>query len=222
MQIAVRLFGPVREATGAKELAVSLPEGATVADLRALLSRDHAIFAELGDRMRASVNLEVASEGTGLSDGDEVAFLPPVSGGQGEAPRCWISDRPLDVAAVLARVNGPDAGGIVTFLGAVRDHARGQEIEHLEYEAYPEMAVREMERIVDEAAERWSGTRVAVAHRIGHLDIGELAVVVVAASPHRAEAFEAARYTIDTLKERVPIWKKEVATDGAYWVDDHA
>ena len=122
----------------------------------------------------------------------------------------------------MARVNGPDAGGIVTFLGAVRDHARGQQIEHLEYEAYADMAVREMERIVDEASERWPGTRVAVAHRTGHLEIGDLAVVVVAAAPHRAEAFEAARYTIDTLKERVPIWKKEVATDGAYWVDDHA
>ena len=123
---------------------------------------------------------------------------------------------------VVRRVSGRDAGGIVTFIGAVRDASRGKQIRHLEYEAYPGMAEREMQKIADEAAAQWPGARVAVAHRTGHLEIGELAVVVAAAAPHRAEAFAAARYTIDTLKERVPIWKKEVATDGESWVDDHA
>jgi molybdopterin synthase catalytic subunit len=108
----------------------------------------------------------------------------------------------------------------VTFIGAVRNRARGRDIRHLEYESYPEMAEREMQRIADTAAERWPGTRVAIAHRAGHLEIGDLAVVIAAAAPHRAEAFEACRYAIDTLKECVPIWKKEVATDGEYWVDD--
>ena len=111
--------------------------------------------------------------------------------------------------------------GVVTFVGAVRDHARGRTIRHLEYEAYPPMAIAEMERICDAARQRWAGVRVAIAHRVGHLEVGDLAVVVVAAAPHRAEAFEACRYAIDTLKETVPIWKKEVAADGAYWVDDH-
>jgi molybdopterin synthase catalytic subunit len=117
---------------------------------------------------------------------------------------------------------GDDAGGLVTFVGAVRDHSRGHSIKFLEYEAYPEMAEREMQKIADEAAERWPGTRVAIAHRIGHLEIGDAAVVIAAASPHRAAAFEACRFAIDTLKQTVPIWKKEVATDGEYWVDDHA
>jgi molybdopterin synthase catalytic subunit len=112
-------------------------------------------------------------------------------------------------------------GGIVTVVGAVRDHARGRVIEHLEYEAYAEMAEPEMERIADEAAQRFPGARVAMAHRVGHLEVGELAVVVAAAAPHRAEAFDAARFAIDELKRRVPIWKKEFATDGATWVDDH-
>jgi molybdopterin synthase catalytic subunit len=103
----------------------------------------------------------------------------------------------------------------------VRDRARGKAIRHLEYEAYPEMAVSEMERICDAAEQRWPGCRVAIAHRVGHLEVGELAVVVAAAAPHRAEAFDACRFAIDTLKASVPIWKKEVATDGAYWVDDH-
>jgi molybdopterin synthase catalytic subunit len=104
----------------------------------------------------------------------------------------------------------------------VRDASRGHEIQHLEYEAYPLMAEREMEKIADEAAAQWPGARVAMAHRTGHLEIGEIAVVIAAVAPHRAEAFAAARFAIDTLKQRVPIWKKEVAVDGAYWVDEHA
>ncbi len=219
MRVTVRLFGAVREAAGVKELALSLPDGARVRDLRALLARDHPIVGRLGDRLLVSVNLEKASPDAALADGDEVALLPPVAGGAG---RCALVDRPLDVSAVLASVRGPDVGGIVIFLGTVRDHARGREIRHLEYEAYPEMAERELERIADEAAQRWPGARVAVAHRVGHLEIGDLAVVIAAAAPHRAEAFAACRYTIDTLKERVPIWKKEIATDGEYWVDEHA
>jgi molybdopterin synthase catalytic subunit len=110
----------------------------------------------------------------------------------------------------------------VSFVGNVRNQARGHSIKFLEYEAYPEMAEREMDKIAAEAGERWPGTRVAIAHRVGHLEIGEAAVVVVAVSPHRAEAFEACRFAIDTLKITVPIWKKEVATGGEYWVDDHA
>lgn len=218
----MRLFGSVREGAGAKELLVELPAGASVAELRALLARDHPAVQELGSRLRIAVNQELAGEGRALAEGDEVALLPPVSGGDGRGPHCTLSASPLDVAEVVARVTGPDCGGVVTFTGAVRDASRGHAIRHLEYEAYPGMAEREMEAIAEEAAGRWPGTRVAIAHRSGHLEVGDLAVVVVAAAPHRAEAFEAARFAIDTLKERVPIWKKEVATDGEYWVDDHA
>ncbi len=218
MRVVVRLFGAVREEVGAKEIAAELPEGATVADLRDRLAADHPVFDRFGDRLAVAVNLEIGAGDTALREGDEVGFLPPVSGG---SARCALSDRPLDVGATVARVAGPGMGGIVTFVGAVRDEARGRSIRHLEYEAYPEMAEREMERIADEAARRWPGARVAIAHRAGHLEVGELAVVVAAAAPHRAEAFAACRFAIDTLKETVPIWKKEVATDGAYWVDDH-
>ncbi len=213
----MKLFGAVREAVGEKELAVELPDGASAGDLRALLARDHPVFDRFGARLAISVNLEVVSLDTRLRHGDEVAFLPPVAGGTG---RCWMSDRPLDVGEAVRLVSGPGMGGLVTFLGAVRDRARGREIRHLEYEAYPEMAVREMEKIADEAAQRWPGVRLAIGHRAGHLEIGDIAVVVAAAAPHRAEAFEACRFAIDTLKETVPIWKKEVATDGEYWVDD--
>lgn len=217
MRVAVRLFGGVREAVGEKELSVELPDGASARDLRRLLADRYHVFDTYGDRLAVSVQLEVVPLDTTLRDGDEVAFLPPVSGGAGE---CWISDRPLQEADAVARVKGPGMGGIVTFVGAVRDHARGRSIRHLEYEAYPEMAVREMEKIAEEAAKRWPGTRVAIGHRSGHLEVGELAVVIAAAAPHRAAAFDACRFAIDTLKQTVPIWKKEVATDGEYWVDD--
>ena len=221
MMIRVRLFGSLREAAGASELPVELPEPARVSELRAELARRFAIVEQLGERLAVSVNLEVARDDAALSEGDEVAFLPPVAGGSAAARICTISAEPLDEAEVTARVAGPDAGGVVSFVGNVRDHARGRSIKYLEYEAYPEMAEREMQKIADEAARRWPGTRVAIAHRMGHLDIGEAAVVIVAAAPHRAEAFEACRYAIDTLKLTVPIWKKEVATDGEYWVDEH-
>lgn len=218
MQVRVRLFGSLREAAGAATVTLDLPEGARVEEVRAALAAKLPAAARLGARVAVAVNQEIANAGTELSDGDEVALLPPVSGGVG---RCTLSDRTLDPAEVERRVGGPDTGGVVTFIGLVRDHSRGHEIDHLEYEAYAGMAERELERIADDASRRWPGTRVAVAHRTGVLAVGEIAVVVAAAAPHRAEAFEACRFTIDTLKERVPIWKKEVARDGAWWAEDH-
>jgi molybdopterin synthase catalytic subunit len=228
MQVHVKLFGSLREATGAKELAVRLPEGARLAALTALLAREHAAFGAMAGRLRAAVNHEVAERDPVLAEGDEVAYLPPVAGGSGTAahrgdePRCTLSAEPLDIGRVVARVVGPDAGGIVTFVGVVRDASRGHAIRHLEYEAYPGMAEREMEKIADAAAAQWPGARVAMAHRTGHLAIGEIAVVIAASAPHRPEAFAACRYAIDTLKQTVPIWKKEVAVDGEYWVEEHA
>lgn len=230
MHLTVRLYGSLREEAGAQEVEVELPEGARVADLQELLAERYPPFERLGARLASSVNLEFATAETELREGDEVAFLPPVAGGAGESlraaatatARCEITEEPLLESKVAARVVGPDTGGVVSFVGTVRDRARGRVIEHLEYEAYPEMAEREMHKIADRVAERWAGTRLAMAHRVGRLAVGEAAVVIVAAAPHRAEAFEACRFAIDTLKQTVPIWKKEVATDGEYWVDDHA
>jgi molybdopterin synthase catalytic subunit len=219
MQVTVKLFGSIREAAGTKELAVEVPEGSTADDLRRLLARDHPSFEEMADRLRISVNYEFVQGESALSEGDEVAFLPPVSGGSGSHT---VSSEPLDVGSVVNRVVGPDIGGIVSFIGTVRDTSRGHSIRHLEYDAYPEMAEREIRKIADHAAQRWPGTRVAVAHRRGRLEVGEIAVVVAAGAPHRGDAFAAARYTIDTLKQQVPIWKKEVTIDGEYWVEDHA
>ncbi len=221
--VVVKLFGSLREEAGTAQLDFELEAGTRVSQLRATLAQKYPTFEKLGERLAVSLNLEICEADVELTNGDEVAFLPPVSGGMGDHEtnkRCTISDQTLDEAEVVARVDGPDAGGIVTFVGNVRNHARGQSIDHLEYEAYPEMAEREMQKIVDAAAERWPGTAVSIGHRAGHLEIGEIAVVIAAASPHRAEAFEACRFAIDTLKETVPIWKKEFAEGGEYWVDD--
>ena len=134
-------------------------------------------------------------------------------------PLISITREPLDRDALVAAVSHPSAGGIVVFEGVVRDHARGKQVRYLEYDVYPEMAALQIRAIVDEAGQRWGVERVAVAHRIGRLEIGEASVIIVVASPHRSEAFEACRFIIDTLKTTVPIWKKEVATNGEEWVE---
>ena len=134
-------------------------------------------------------------------------------------PLIQITREPLDRNALIAAVSHPSVGGIVVFEGVVRDNARDKQIRYLEYDVYPEMAIQQIRTIVAEAEGRWEVERVAVAHRIGRIEIGEASVLIVVATPHRAEAFEACRYIIDTLKTTVPIWKKEVATDGEEWVE---
>ena len=134
-------------------------------------------------------------------------------------PIIQITREPLDRNTLIASVADTSAGGIVTFEGVVRDTARGKQVRYLEYDVYPEMAEQQIRAIVAEAERRWGVERVAVAHRYGRLEIGEASVVIVVATPHRAEAFDACRYIIDTLKATVPIWKKEVATDGEEWVE---
>jgi len=134
-------------------------------------------------------------------------------------PLIQLTHTPLDRDALVAAVSHPSVGGIVVFEGVVRDHARGKRVRYLEYDVYEEMAQQQIGTIIAEAQQRWGVERVAVAHRFGRLEIGETAVIIVVASPHRAEAFDACRYIIDTLKATVPIWKKEVATDGEEWVE---
>ncbi len=134
-------------------------------------------------------------------------------------PLILLTRDPLDRAALVAATTHSSIGGIVVFEGVVRDRARGKQIRYLEYETYEEMAREQIVTIINNAQQRWGVERVAVAHRFGRLEIGEASVIIVVASPHRAEAFEACRYIIGTLKETVPIWKKEVATDGEAWVE---
>jgi len=216
--VRVLLFAALREAVGEKSVELELRASATLADLLAELEARHAVLARYRGRMLVARNEERAPLATALADGDEIALLPPVSGG---AERAWVDSAPLSLDALLREVTGPEMGGVVTFTGVVRNHARGETIDHLEYEAYAPMAEKELRKIVLAVHERWPHVRIALSHRVGRLAIGDAAVMIAAAAPHRAEAFEACRFAIDRLKASVPIWKKEFAASGSYWVEEN-
>jgi len=216
--VRVLLFAALREAVGEKTVELELRGSATLADLLAELEARYAPLARYRGRLIVARNDERVPLATALRDGDEVALLPPVSGG---AERPWVDSAPLSLDALLREVAGPEMGGVVTFTGVVRNRARGEAIDHLEYEAYAPMAEKEMRKIVDAVHERWPHVRIALSHRVGRLAIGDAAVMIAVAAPHRAEAFEACRFAIDKLKATVPIWKKEFAASGSYWVEEN-
>lgn len=216
MRIDVLYFAVFREKLGRDGEPLELADGATVRDALARLAELHAPIARLRGKFRVAVNQEFSDEDRVLADRDELALIPPVAGGADA--HVQLLDTPLSLDRCIAAVSGEGMGGIVTFTGMVRRHSRGIVVDHLEYEAYGAMAVREMARLVAEIEAEIPGTRLAVEHRVGRLAIGDVAVVIAAAAPHRAEAFTACRAMIDRLKDRVPIWKKEVGEDGAEWV----
>lgn len=216
MQIQVLYFAVFRERIGTSEERLELPAGATVAGAVESLAARHPSVAALRGRFRVARNQELAADDEVLAEGDELALIPPVAGGAGAHVR--VLAEPLSLDRCLAAVASAEAGGVVTFTGMVRRHSRGHTVDHLEYEAYGEMAQKEMSRLIAEIEAEVPGSRLAVEHRVGRLEIGEVAVVIAAAAPHRAEAFTACRAMIDRLKERVPIWKKEVSVDGEEWV----
>ena len=215
MRVTLLYFAAARERAGVPRETVELRDGATAADAREAACAAHPGLRAIVERLRLAVDQQFAPAERPLRDGAEVAFIPPVSGGAG-AHR--ISDGPLAVDAPIAAVAGTDCGAVVTFVGTVRAHNRGRAVVRLEYEAYPEMALRVFARIEDEARTRWPGTRLAIHHRIGGLDPGAVSVVIAAASPHRADAFSAARHAIEELKKDAPIWKREHYQDGSEWV----
>src|ERR1019366_9785645 len=218
--VRARLFARLREQAGTDTESLELPAGSTVSDVYDAVKRLHPGLEADRNALRAALNQEFAEWDTAVAAGDEVAFIPPVSGGaHGTGVLFELTSRPLDARRMETAVAHKGAGAICTFTGVVRDSSRGRSVTHLEYEAYAEMASAQMRRIADEIAERWPEARVAMAHRTGRLEIGEPSVVVSVSSPHRAEAIAACKWGIDRLKETVPIWKKEHATDGSYWIE---
>lgn len=216
MRIHARYFAYFREQLGRSQEWLDVPAGTGLAALWRQCAADHPQLVAHWDATVVAINGEYASRDADLHDGDEVSFLPPVSGGAG---RCRLTADPLDSAALEASVAAPEHGAVVTFLGIVRETSpTGKQVEYLEYEAFEGMAEREMERIAAEVEARWPGSAVAIAHRTGRLAIGEASVAISVATPHRGAAFEACRYAIDRLKQTVPIWKKEVFADGSQWV----
>jgi len=220
MTVRILLFAGLRERLRGDWVELELPEGATVAQLLAALGERHPALRDLLPPCRVAVEHEFVAADHPVRAGDEVAIIPPVSGGHGPAEddHFYLGAAPLVLERVVAAVERRQAGGVVTFIGKVRDHSRGHQIDHLEYEAYAPMALKEMRRIAAAVEAEVGGASVAVHHRLGRLDIGEAAVVIAAAAPHRAEAFAACRAVIERLKRDVPIWKREVAVDGTTWV----
>lgn len=221
MRIDVRLFASYREAAGVGRFDLELPGGATVRDAVARVAERHPAVGR-GPRVLMARNREYVDADALLADGDELALIPPVSGGATTSHALVrVSDAPISVDAVLDAVRSPAHGGLVVFVGTVRETSRGQAVTRLDYEAYAEMAEAKMREIAGRL-EREHGARVAMHHRVGQLQIGETAVAVAAGAPHRDAAFAAARAAIDELKRVVPIWKKEHTADGAVWIEDHA
>jgi MoaE-MoaD fusion protein len=220
LRLKVRLFAAFRERAGMPEVEVEVPENSPVsAMVDAVVGRVPSLV-DVISAARPVVNKEFVGAEHLIAAGDEVALLPPVSGGADET--FWLTEQPLDAAEVTRRVEDPGCGAVVTFVGAVRQVNEGRQVDYLEYEAYPGMAETKMAEIGREIAERWGITRVAMAHKLGRCDVGEPSIVIAVASPHRREAFEACHYAIDRVKEIVPIWKREVWKDGAVWIGMHA
>src|ERR1700730_3490628 len=218
--VRTRLFARLREQAGTDDERVELSAGSTVSDVYDVLRNLHPGLEADRKAVRAAVNQEFADWDALVADGDEVAFIPPVSvGAHAVGVLFELTTDPVDPRRLEAAVAHKGAGAICTFIGVVRDTSRGRSVTHLEYEAYGEMARAEMRKIAGEIAEKWPDARVAMAHRTGRLEIGEASVVVSVSCPHRAEAIDACRWGIDRLKESVPIWKKEHATDGTYWIE---
>jgi molybdopterin synthase catalytic subunit len=218
MHVEMLYFAVVRERTGRSSERFELPDGATLDTLAAALLERHPTLRALLPHVRWARNeafVPVDAGAQTLVEGDRVALIPPVSGG---APAVGLTTLPIDPRDVEALVQGPGHGGCVTFIGTVRDRTGDHAVLRLEYEAYVEMAEGVLQRIVDETHTQFPGSNVALRHRLGRLEIGEVAVVVAVSAPHRAAAFDACRQVIERVKVEVPIFKKEVRADGSVWV----
>jgi molybdopterin synthase catalytic subunit len=222
-QIRILFFAGQRDIVGQRELTLDLAPGTTLAHLWAHLVTTYPRLEPYGSSLLYAVNQEYADQTTVLHDGDEVAFIPPVSGGaaSGDLPAPFvITDQPLDAAPLVRLVQTATDGAVVTFAGVARNNFGGRATARLSYEAYAAMAVPVLAQIAAEAQGRFAIGRVAVHHRVGVLEIGETAVLVVVAAPHRQAAFDAAQYVMDRIKEIAPIWKQEHWADGAAeWKD---
>ena len=216
IEVDIRYFAMIREIVGAASQRREVPAGATAGDLVTLLIADYPRLERLRPVTMLMVNQAYVGEETILQSGDEVALIPPVSGG--EPARFRIETEPLDPRVVEALVAHSGAGALVTFIGTVRDHGRGKSVIRLDYEAYAPAAEKMLSQIGDEIRERWGIESTAIFHRVGSLAIGEISVVICVAAAHRDAAFDASRYAIERIKEIVPIWKQEHYTDGKAWL----
>lgn len=221
IRVTVRCFAAVREALGVDVLPLEVPVGTTVAGLRELLCARAPALARLP--VAFAVNRAYARPEAVLTDGDEAALIPPISGGSPVARAAFVLQQaPLDPRPLEAECRTDHDGAVVTFAGTTRDHNDGSAVVSLAYEAYPEMAEQVLQQLFDAAFARFAITRVRVAHRLGLVPVGEASIVVVVASAHRGPAFDACRWLMDRIKAEAPIWKREQLRDGdaVRWVGE--
>src|SRR5579863_509669 len=219
MILRVLFFGQLKEITGAAEDSFLAPEGWSLQDVFASYAEKFPRLAEFRDSVAPAINQKYSPWEQPLKAGDEVAFLPPVSGGAAQAFEniVQIVREKIPTDEIVASLKAVEDGAVVVFEGIVRNHSRGKQTLYLEYEAYDAMALAKMREISDQMERNFEINRVAIVHRLGRLEIGETSVLVAVSSAHRAAAFNACRHGIDTLKRIVPIWKKEYFADGAVW-----
>lgn len=222
IKIRVLFLGPAKDLTNCQETVLDLPQGSSVSKAIDLLSQ---LFPPLKSQLhhyRFAVNAEYADSENLLTDGDELAIIPPVSGGTFDVETkifVKLTDKPIEFSELLSFVASPNAGAIVSFIGTVREFSHGKGVVALTYEAYEPMATKELGRIAEEMVKGWQLCKVAIVHRVGKLSVGEISVAIVVSAPHRADAFAAARHAIERIKEIVPIWKREQFADGTVqWV----
>src|SRR5271157_747130 len=237
MQIRVLYLGMLRDIAGRDQEAVSLAEGARLSDLYAELEQRFPKLRGFRDSLALALNQEYSDAAAELHDNDEVALIPPVSGGSTDedwTAEDWTAEtlplpltsehtrlvgEPINTAATLAEFKHPEDGAVAIFDGIVRNHSRGRRTLYLDYTAYEPMALRQMEQLAQQALAKYDVRDVRIVHRLGRLQIGESSVYIAVAAAHRAAAFDACRWLIDTLKKTVPIWKEEYFEDGAIWAD---
>lgn len=224
MKITIRLFASLREVFGTSRLVQDFPEGTSAKNIVTYLDEQAPGRLHVGS-LHIAVNKQYVDDDVTLSDGDEVAVFPPVSGGQEDnavqdVKRFWVTENELSLDEVAALVTAPERGAIALFSGTVRGVTGDLETDHLEYEAYAEMAEGVLAQIGDEVRERWPQILdIAIVHRIGRMEVGESSVMIAVAAAHRQGVFDASSYTIERLKRIVPVWKKEVGPDGSFWVE---
>ncbi len=221
--VNILMLGPAQDFAGVESCEVKLSVPATIADVKRILVERFDRLAPMLSTVRFAVNDEFATDETELCDGDKVAVIPPVSGGSQESVHTELTARPINSEKVREFVGGdPRFGGLVTFEGATRgeNDAEHGELVRLEYESHESMAQKQIEKLATLAIERWGPGKVAIVHRTGPVPPGEISVMIAVAFGHRKEAFDASRWLIDTLKQEVPIWKKDVFEDGHIrWVE---
>ncbi|HEX4999157.1 MAG TPA: molybdopterin converting factor subunit 1 [Terriglobia bacterium] len=228
MRVRLLFFATLKDIVGSREMAVTLPDGATVGDVLTRLEADYPRIQAYRPIVLTAVNEEYTNEQAALAEGDELALFPPVSGGAIESDALVISRErefyhvtrdPIDAQRVARDLQRPEDGAVTVFEGVVRNNSKGKKTRYLEYEGYEPMALKKMEEIGIFVRQAWEIDGVAIVHRLGHMDIGETSVAIVVTSPHRRPAFEACHYAIDRLKKIVPIWKKEFFEDGEVWIE---